>query len=283
MRKWIAAVMLAAMVILLAVPAQGAEDGLEVPDVTVQPGETVYLTFKLTKPVTGNSVAVTYTCDREVLKPIESSSTWERKGMLQDFDTYKMTGVWAAQEAVELEGDICTVAFRVVTEEAHFDTKVTCTVKVKNGAAEVADFTEEVLVSTACDHSYGAWTEDGSVSHQRTCSICSRKQQQAHKWDEGTVGKDQNNADVLLFSCTECGAKKEVPYLSGSEQSTVPTQNTEPEDHDHDHGTTPTEDDGHDHSHTVVDRKTQIRNALVLFGTVGVLAVGAWFVVKKKR
>jgi len=285
MRKWIVAVMLAATVFMLAAPVWGAETGLEIPDVTLKPGETVYLTFKLKKPVTGTSIAVTYTCDREILKPIESSSTWEQKGMLQDFDTYKMTGVWAAQQAVELKGDICTVAFRVVTEQAHFDTKVTCTVKVKNGAEEVAGFTEEVLVSTACDHSYGDWTEAGSVSHQLTCSICSRKQQQAHKWDNGTEGKDQNNAQIILFCCAECGAKKEVPYVSGTNptggQSTEPTQGTKPDGHDH--GTVPTEDDAHDHSHSAADAKTRIINALVLIGTVGALAAAAWFVVKKKR
>lgn len=297
MRKWIAAVMLAAIVCMLTVPAMGAEEGLEIPDVTVEPGETVYLTFKLAGPVTGTSVAVTYTCDRDVITPIKSSSTWAQKGMLQDFDSYKMTGVWAERQAVELKGEICTVAFRVVSEKTHFDTKVACTLTVKNGAAEVASFTEEVWVSTACNHSFGAWTENGSVSHQRTCSICLRVQQQAHKWDEGTKTKDpeQENKEIILFRCTECGGKKEVPYLpntkpSDGEQLTAPTQgsdqSTKPEeDHDHDHGTEPTEKDTHDHDHgtSVTDRKTRIKNALVLLGTLGVLIGAAWLIARKKR
>ena len=225
MRKLMAAVMLAAIICTLAVSAWGAEEGLDIRDVTVAPGETVYVTIKLAAPVKGNSVAVTYNCNDNILKPIESSSTWAQKGALQDFDSYKKTGVWATTQTVELKGEICTLAFRVVTEEKHFDTKVICALKVKNGPSDIVSYTEEVWVSTACEHSFGAWTNDGSALHLRSCKICGRTQHKNHQWDEGTTAKDPNreNMEITTFRCEDCGAKKEVKHVSNA-TPTVPEE-----------------------------------------------------------
>lgn len=230
MRKMIAAVMLAAVICALAVSVWGAEEGLEIGDVTVAPGETVYVTFKLAAPVMGNSVAVTYNCNDNILKPIASSSTWARKGVLQDFDSYKKTGVWATAQTIELKGEICTIAFRVVTEEKHFDTKVICTLKVKNGPSDIVSYTEEVWVSTACEHNFGTWKNDGNTMHERTCKICGRTQHKSHEWDDGTTTKDPNreNVEITTFLCEECGAKKEIEHISNT-TPTVPTE-TVPEE-----------------------------------------------------
>lgn len=230
MRKLIVAVALVSLICALAISAWGAGEGLEISDVMVSPGETVYVTIKLVQPVMGTSVAISYTSDDNVLKPVESSSTWARKGALQDFDGYKKAGVWASLQAVELKGEICTLAFRIVSEEKHFDTKIVCTLKVKNGTADTADYTQEVWVSTDCRHDFGSWTNNGNDTHKSICRNCGRVQTQTHKWDDGTTVKDtsRENMEITTFRCEECGAKKVVNHVS----SITPTapEATEPEE-----------------------------------------------------
>ena len=81
----------------------------------------------------------------------------------------------------------------------------------------VCDATKTVDVPPLTDHAYGPWTKrEGDIEfHYRTC-VCGNEQKEAHKWDEGvitvvpTVFKD----GTRTFTCTVCGAKKDVaePY-----------------------------------------------------------------------
>ena len=81
----------------------------------------------------------------------------------------------------------------------------------------VCDATKTVDVPALTDHAYGPWTKrEGDIEfHYRTC-VCGNEQKEAHKWDEGvitvvpTVFKD----GTRTFTCTVCGAKKDVaePY-----------------------------------------------------------------------
>jgi hypothetical protein len=113
----------------------------------------------------------------------------------------------------------------VVTEEKHFDTKVICTLKVKNGATDMVTYTEEVWISTACEHSFGDWENDSAVFHVRTCKHCGRTQHKSHQWDEGTTYKDPNRENVMIttFRCEDCEAKKEVKHVSDA-TPTVPEE-----------------------------------------------------------
>ena len=81
----------------------------------------------------------------------------------------------------------------------------------------VCDATKTVDVPPLTEHAYGPWTKrEGDIEfHYRTC-VCGNEQKEAHKWDEGvitvvpTVFKD----GTRTFTCTVCGAKKDVaePY-----------------------------------------------------------------------
>ena len=187
MRKWITIVLLLALISALALTGHAAQSQLSVENVTVKPGETVYLKLKLTESVTGDAVGVQYTYDSAVLKPLESSSTWARNGVLQDFDAKKGAGVWADTTASDMKGLVCTLAFKVVSKEAHFDTEITCTLIVKNKSKDVGTYTTNATVSTYCDHEYSKWEEMGTLGHTRACKHCDRKQTQSHHWDDGVT------------------------------------------------------------------------------------------------
>ena len=210
MRKWITIAVLAALLSALVLTANGTQSRLHAQDVQVKPGETVYVKLELTQSTVGDSVGVAYTYDKSVLKPLESSCTWARKGMLQDFDAKKGAGVWADVVAADMKGLVCTLAFEVISKEAHFDTSVSCTLIVKNGAKTVGTYTAEAEVSTYCDHRYGAWRDNGLLGHIRTCGTCNRSDSQTHKWDNGTTAPIPNRPgmDVTTFTCKDCGATK---------------------------------------------------------------------------
>lgn len=279
MRKCVAIFLLMVLTCTLHTVALGAENELLIEDVTVQEGETVYVTWKLSQPVTADAVAVIFSYDKEVLKPLESSSTWAKEGLIQTFDMVKGTGVWTATQPVRFSSEVCSVAFRVITKEAHFDTKVTCTLRLKNGGKDVGDFTATTWVSTKCEHSFGQWSSNGSFHHGRTCTLCERKQSAPHQWDAGTTVNDPDNVNkrITTFTCEDCGEQKKAfhfvneepthpgetepeedistrPTLPPETRPTTPSENeiTKPTNpsNNNNHTQTPTEDDDYDHDHT---------------------------------
>ncbi len=230
MKKWTIMLFLVALLCSLVLTGHAAQSMLQVEDVTVKPGETVYLKVKLTGSLEGDAVGVSYTYDSEVLKPLESSSSWANQGVLQDFDAKKGAGVWAVEEAVELKGLVCTLAFQVVSEEAHFDTKVTCELKVKKDSQDVGEFTKTVTVSTYCDHKYGAWQNGSALGHTKTCENCGRSLTQSHHWDNGVTEEIDGRPGmaVTVYTCADCGATREFEHTSDA-KPTAP-QETEPEE-----------------------------------------------------
>ncbi len=278
MRKWIAVIALAVLICTLHTGVRGAENGLAMENVTVQEGETVYVTWKLAEPVAADAVAIVFSYNTEVLKPLQSSSTWAKEGILQDFDMYKGAGVWTAEQPVEFSGEVCTVAFQVITGAEHFDTKVTCRLVLKQDGQEIGDFTDTVWVSSACRHSFGAWHDEGSLGHGRVCALCERKQSASHKWDSGVTVNDPEDAGkkITTFTCEDCKAQKITTHFANVEptapgreesegpSSTRPTlppeslpgdedqngsQATKPADGDNGDKDGHEENDGHDHEH----------------------------------
>ena len=235
MRKWLAIVLLVTLLSAMLLTGQAAQNSLKVDDVKIKPGETVYVKLELTQSTVGDAMGVMYSYDPSVLKPLKSSSTWARKGMLQDFDTKKGTGIWADSTASDRKGLVCTLAFAVVSKEEHFDTEVVCTLIVKNGTEEVGNYTAKADVSTICEHAYGKWQNASDLGHSRTCEICGRKQSQSHHWDDGITAEIPNRPgmEMTTYTCQDCGATKSFEHLSDNKPTapveTLPPE-TEPED-----------------------------------------------------
>lgn len=240
MRKWITLLLLTAMLSMFVLTGNAAEKDLRVATVEVKPGQTAYLKLELTQSTVGDAVGVAFEYDDTLLKPLESSCTWAKEGLLQDFDTDNGKGVWAVAVASDQKGLVCTLAFEVIAE-GHFETKVSCTVIVKNGSSKVGTFTTDATVLSYCDHAYGAWEDIGFLGHTHTCEYCGRHQTQSHKWDNGKTAQMEDKPDmaVTTFTCQDCGAVNKVEH----EYNQKPTAPTEPETYptepDHTHSTEP--------------------------------------------
>lgn len=72
--------------------------------------------------------------------------------------------------------------------------------------------TETIPLSNS--HEYGKWNNGGS-NHNRTCSVCGKKETAAHTWNNGTV--------ITAATCTATGSKKQTCTGCGATQTaTVP-------------------------------------------------------------
>ena len=168
----------------------------------------------VTTPATHTTEGVlTYTCEickatrTETIEkiPEHSFGPWTKRD--GDMDYHYRTCVCGTEqkEMHKWDDGVITVA---PTHTEKGKKLFTCT---------VCDATKTVDVPALTDHAYGPWTKrEGDIEfHYRTC-VCGNEQKEAHKWDEGvitvvpTVFKD----GTRTFTCTVCGAKKDVaePY-----------------------------------------------------------------------
>jgi hypothetical protein len=148
MRKWIVFALLMA-VLMAAVPCVAAQ-GIAVTDASAAPGQIVYLTVSLQESVRGDSMAVIYECDTDLLKPEPTACRWSTEGILQDFGD-QMAGVWADDEAKDRKGEICILAFRVQPGANFRETEVKVTLKIKNLSEDTGAFTAIGKVSRQGD------------------------------------------------------------------------------------------------------------------------------------
>lgn len=229
MRKLISLGLLAVILLSLTLTGYAEQPPIKMEDVSVEAGQTVYLDIYLTKPVTANAIGIEFSCDESVLKPMPSSSTWKYDGVLEDFDPLRNVGVWASASLMELQGEILTLAFNVVTDKAYFETEVSCTVIMKNDSEKVLEYTAQAVVRAICDHAYGAWIDDGTAGHSQVCQSCGVRQTQDHFWDEGESADDPAHpeVEVTVYTCKVCKATKTSQKPTG-EQPTVPPE-TQPD------------------------------------------------------
>ena len=217
MKKGIVILLAVMLVFAMAVPAAAQNTYLTVDGTITYPGHTVFLQVSLTGPVTGDTMGITYSYDSFVLEIIPESCKWEKAGILQDFSEVDTAGVWAVNQAADLSGLVCTLAFRVLPDANPIDTTVSCTLLVKNGTKDVGTFTAEATVSINCPHQYGQWESSSSTLHMRTCTLCGDTQSQSHSWDSGKRQVRENESqDLMVYSCDICG---------GTKQHEVPKQN----------------------------------------------------------
>lgn len=232
MKKFILTFTALLLVAMLAVSAYASTNALKVSNSGGQLGHTVFLTVTLTESIAGDTLGITYDYDDKVLEALPESCKWEKTGILQDFSQTSAAGVWATDTRKDMSGVVCTLAFKIRTDAKIGDTKVQCTLIVKNGSDTVATYNATGVITVSCDHEYSAWISNGSLVHKHTCSLCGNTQSQSHNWDNGvtTENKDANTI-IYTYTCTTCGATKQTEVEGATETTT---------DHDHGQGSNPT-------------------------------------------
>lgn len=191
---------------------QAADAKITVSGASAERSQMVYLTVSLEGCDKANTLGISMEYDSDVLKKVASDCTWTEKGVLQDFDVAKNSGVWATKKAKDLNGEICTLAFRVKENAPIGDTKVACTVIVKKDSKVVGTYSAKGTVSVTCEHSYGEWSQKDGNTHRKVCKYCQYEKTASHKWDEGVVTKHptENEEGVKLYTCDVCGGSKQA-------------------------------------------------------------------------
>ncbi len=157
--------LLFAMMMFIAVPVSvcAASTMVTLSGATAKRGQMVYLDVALSDCKKANTLGITMEYDSSVLKKVASDCSWERKGTVQDFAVAKDNGVWGVSKKTDLNGKICTLAFRVKADADIGDTEVSCTVIVKNDSKKIGTYKAKATVSVADET---AKEEQGSVKEE---------------------------------------------------------------------------------------------------------------------
>ena len=194
------------MVSSFAMNVSAANPKIEVTDAQAQRTEMVYLTVSLANCAEGTTLAISMEYDATVLKKVASGCKWLKEGSLANFDIDQDKGVWTADAAASLNGDICVLAFRVNADAAIGETEVTCEVIVKNGDTTVGTYTSSATVNVVCEHVYGEWTQtvapkcETAGEERRDCSYCEH-------YEVRTINKLGHDYEHVVTepTCTEKG------------------------------------------------------------------------------
>lgn len=277
-------IFLAIVVLLcqLTVASYAAQDALNIKDVCGSAGDIVYLELYLNETYRGDTVAVSFSYDKQYLQLVEDQCTWAKEGVLQDFDKRKNAGVWADDKENEFSGVICTLAFRVIAEQEYFSTVVSCKMVLKNGTEETGSLLADAWVCSPCDHSFGAWNDTEQDTHMHTCQQCGYEETKSHNWDAGVTREDPEQPDLAIttFTCADCGAVTVEKHTSNeppvnpdtTKPAHKPTNPAEPQ---------PTDPDNDPNGGNIGDAKWLGVAAGV--GVAAVLAAAAWLFLKKKH
>ena len=213
----------------LLLPAQAAPADLTLSNGEAAAGEVVYLTVALNKKTLGDTMGVEYSYDTKHLEAVPELCAWSKGGSVKDFGL-KGRGVWATATAIQLEGNICVLAFRIKKDADFSETAVSCELVVKNGSEQTGKYQAEATVKIACSHSFSAWQTDGGSLHSRSCESCGLSQTQPHSWDAGVVQVDPGSSDqkIRLYTCADCGATRQEEVPDTTPESTSPTNPTTP-------------------------------------------------------
>ena len=165
MKKLLSLFLAAILVSLLLIPAQAAETGIKMTNVTVQEGKTVYVPVSLTSATTATAIGLSYTYDSTLLKVIPGECTWKQTGALSNFSQTSNQAVWASDGAKQLSGELCVLAFRVLDAAAFTEATVTCTVTIENGSTITGPYEASAKLTKASDDFLlGDVTGDGKVT-----------------------------------------------------------------------------------------------------------------------
>ena len=191
---------------------------LTMSDAVAAEGAIVNLTVSLKKPVTANAMAISYDYDATVLEPLRSDNQWIPKGVLQDFSEFGSHGVWSSEDTVDVSGDVCTLAFRVLPNAEYKRSTVRCSLTLQNADSE-KKFTTSARITPACNHKYSPWVDTEQGEHSRICDLCDYVQTQPRTWDSG------ESKDNLVYTCTACGSQHSDQLITTHQNNSADGKN----------------------------------------------------------
>lgn len=188
-----------------------AESGVEVNNPSGVKNEVVYLSVSVTELSSVDAVGVYFDYDRTKLDFMKSKSYWNRAGVLSDIDPIDCSAVWAATEAVDLEGEILVLAFRILTEE---DTQISIPLSIicKNNAEDRGSFQATSFVTAGCAHSFTSLQDTDGIHHGKTCTKCGNVQVALHEFGDPVVVTKETTEEEGLYRyiCDVCHFVKEI-------------------------------------------------------------------------
>lgn len=177
---------------------------------TLSRGDTVTLSVSVSSSAEATSYGLRLTYDTSVFEVVGGECA--ASGAL--INSFNNGFAFLFQSPQAYSGSVGTVTLKVKDSAALGSYTVSGVAAVKNGSNAVDATGCSVSLTVDCDHSYGSWTQ-GEDEHQQTCSLCGSVNTQSHQWDEGTVttAATCQDAGVMTYSCTVCGAAKtgEIP------------------------------------------------------------------------
>jgi len=224
--------LLFAMMMFVAVPISvcAASTMVTLSGATAKRGQMVYLDVTLSDCKKANTLGITMKYDSSVLKKVAGDCSWERKGTVQDFAVAKDNGVWGVSKKTDLNGKICTLAFRVKADADIGDTEVSCTVIVKNDSKKIGTYKAKATVSVANET---AKEEQGSVKEENI--VDSNKSDSNTK--DTTTGNSTHSHNVNQnqqhnSSDNKNGNEKKPNDSSQKQENTIVQNNTNSLDSD---------------------------------------------------
>lgn len=185
--------------LLLALQIFAANATANVNSATAKRGDTVTLSVSLAKGVKVGSGAVEVIYDSAVLELVKGE--WNVSNTeLTTFTGNK--GAFAYSDGTEISGKIFTATFKVKSNAAFGASTVKMTVQLKDGSSvDISVTNNSGKVTVECKHSYSAWKSTNGTSHERTCSICGKKETGKHEYT--------NACDT---SCNTCGHTRTITH-----------------------------------------------------------------------
>ncbi len=186
--------------------AEGATFKAESSAESLYRGDTVTLTVSVNCDQEATSYGLMLSYDTEIFELAEGTCS-VADTLVSSFNN---GFAFMFRNPTAYSGTVGTVTLKVKDTAAFGTAKIVCEPSVKNGSESVAATGCTVSVEITCNHSYGAWAEEGT-GHTQTCSVCGDAKNADHKWNDGTVTKEATCTEegTTLYTCVDCGATKE--------------------------------------------------------------------------
>ena len=81
---------------------------------------------------------------------------------------------------------------------------------VKTYTCSTCGGTKTETIAATGVHTFSAWTKTNDTTHQRSCTVCGKKESASHNWNSGvlTVAPSEFQDGLTTYTCLGCGAQK---------------------------------------------------------------------------
>ena len=167
-----------------------------------------------------DTIGIKLNYDSALLSMNKNECKWEKKGVLDNFDSSKKTAVWTTEKAQDLNGKLCTFCFTIKDGAQAEDIKVDFEVIVKSGSTKIGTYRSESTIKLAdipevpqkCNHQNIEYHSISNMTHESICKDCGEIQKLSHEWDAGIIIKESTSKSTGLkrVTCKLCGGTIEV-------------------------------------------------------------------------